>query len=131
MTTLKRVEARIRDTAVTASDGIPTAKEALRLLNRQLNQNGFNVNGEVVKERGYNMVSCLFTPAFASAGRGAPVEPKTTATQFRDAAAAAGFGYPRTIDPDGNQFSLEVIGGNLQVVHRVSGGGYTFFVTPA
>ena len=132
MTTLKKVEARLpltKPKAQTAA-GLISTKEALARLNAKLNQEGFTVDGEVVKERGYSMVSCLLVSAFASVGRGTPMTAKAAATWFGNAAFKAGFdsiGKPG--NPGGDFYNIQTAEGILQVYYNVVGGGYSFHYT--
>ena len=129
MTSLKKVESRLRKAAQTAAE-LPTTKEVLARLNSKLNQEGFTVNGEVVKVRGYSMVSCMLVSAYASVGGGTPMTVKTAAVWFSKAAATAGFdSSDRVGNPGGDFYNIDTKEGILQVHYNVVGGGYSFHYT--
>ena len=130
MTTLKIVESRLRRKTQTAAELI-TTKEALARLNSKLNQEGFTVNGEVVKVRGFSMVSCLLVSAYAGVGRGTPINIKSARAWFYKAALNADFDSPNGLSdqPGGDFYNIDTKEGILQVHYNVVGGGYSFHYT--
>ncbi len=116
---------RLRQTAAE----LPTTKAALAKLNEHLNQEGFTVNGEVVKVRGYSMVSCLVVSAFAGVSTGptsrGALTSKHVLTMFGKAATTAGFDSADNT----SYYNMDTKEGILQVVYNPVGGGYTFHYT--